>query len=324
MFARTLYRGIQNRNMPNLMSFAVTDVCNAKCGHCSFYEAIDDKTRKPMTLSECRNLIRAAQELGVSMINFVGGEPLKRPEILEIIRSVDKNLSATSLFTNGWALPDLAQGLREAGLDGVYVSLDSAESGEHDRIRALPGLFERGLRGLDAALNTGMSVGIATCLTPESFEKGEFERMVEFAKKRGVHEIVIFDAMPSGRLKNHSELIDNEEWKEDLIRRSERFNADPSYPGILVHAYTMSHRSVGCSCGTSYFYATPYGDISSCDFNHRGFGNILEEPLHTIWDRMTSDKAYQKSKWGGCKVRDSHFVATKMNDVQQPSNSSVL
>ena len=41
-----------------------------------------------MNLEECRQVIRAAQELGVSIINFVGGEPLKRPEMLEIIRSV--------------------------------------------------------------------------------------------------------------------------------------------------------------------------------------------------------------------------------------------
>lgn len=317
MLARTLYRGIQNRNLPNLMSFAVTDVCNAKCEHCSFYEAIDDKTRTPMTLDECRALIRSAQELGVSIINFVGGEPLKRPEILDIIRAVDKDLSATSLFTNGWALAGMAKGLREAGLDGVYVSLDSAEPAEHDRLRKLPGLYERGLKGLEAALETGMSVGIATCLTPESFAAGEFERMVELAKKLGVHEIVVFDAMPVGRLKESEGLMDNEAWKHELIRRSRRYHDDPSYPGVLIHAYTMSHESVGCSCGTSYFYATPYGDISSCDFNHRIFGNILKEPLHAIWDRMTSDKAYQESKWGGCKVKDSEFIATRMDRAEK-------
>jgi MoaA/NifB/PqqE/SkfB family radical SAM enzyme len=321
MLARTLYRGIQNRNLPNLMSFAVTDVCNAKCGHCSFYEAIDDKTRTPMTLAECRSLIRSAQQLGVSIINFVGGEPLKRPELLDIIRCVDKELSATSLFTNGWSLPAMARGLRDAGLDGVYVSLDSADAAEHDRIRGLPGLFERGLRGLEAALETGMSVGISTCLTPESFAAGEFERMVELARKLGVHEIAVFDAMPVGRIKHHDHLMDDETWTEELIRRSERYNADASYPGVLIHAYTMSHQSVGCSCGTSYFYATPYGDISSCDFNHRIFGNVLKEPLHAIWDRMTSDKAYQESKWGGCKVKDSEFIATRMNGTEKSCTS---
>lgn len=313
--ARTLYRSIQNKNMPNLMSFAVTDVCNARCGHCSFYEGIEDVTRKPMNLEECRQVIRVAQELGVSIINFVGGEPLKRPEILEIIRAVDKDLSATSLFTNGWALPELARGLREAGLDGVYVSLDSADAATHDSIRKLPGLFERGVRGIAAALKTGMSVGISMCLTPDRFADGEFERMVEFARKLGVHELTVFDAMPSGRAQDQADLIDNEAWKEDLIQRSERYNRDSSYPGILIHAYTVSHRSVGCSCGTSYFYVTPYGDITSCDFNNRGFGNMLEEPLYVIWDRMTSHEAYREAKWGGCKVKDSQFMEEKMNNT---------
>ena len=78
MMARTLYRGIQNKNMPNLMSFAITDVCNAHCGYCSFYEGIADTRRRTMNLEECRKVIRAAQELGVSIINFVGGEPLIR------------------------------------------------------------------------------------------------------------------------------------------------------------------------------------------------------------------------------------------------------
>lgn len=313
MLARTLYRGIQNKNMPNLMSFAVTDVCNARCGHCSFYEAIDDPSRPVMTLKECRNAITQAQDLGVSIINFVGGEPLKRPEILEIIRSVDKSLSATSLFTNGWALEAMAADLRRAGLDGVYLSLDSSDPKEHDRIRKLDGLYDRGLRGVRAALKTGMSVGLSMCLTPEAFAAGEFERMMELARKLGVHEVVVFDAMPSGRYKDREDLIDNDPWKEELITRSRRYNDDASYPGVLIHAYSVSHRSVGCSCGTSYFYLTPYGDITSCDFNHRGFGNLLEEPLYQIWDRMTSHPAYAEAKWGGCKVKDSLFVENQMD-----------
>lgn len=313
MLARSLYRSIQNKNVPNLMSFAVTDVCNARCEHCSFYEAIDDDSRSVMTLDECRRAIRSAQELGVSIINFVGGEPLLRKEICEIIGFVDKDLSATSLFTNGALLAEKAHSLENAGLDGVYVSLDSTSGPRHDEFRKSKGLFESGLRGLDAALGTGMSVGISTCLTPESFADGEFERMCEFAKSRGVHELIVFDAMPTGRYRNRDDLWDNEGWKEELIERSVRYNADPSYPGVLVHAYTVSHQSVGCSCGTSYFYLSPYGDVSSCDFNGRSFGNILEEPLHAVWERMTSDEAYRTAKWGGCKVKDSVFTETMLD-----------
>lgn len=309
MLARTLYRGIQNKNVPNLMSFAVTDVCNAYCGHCSFYGEVDDKTRQVLTLEECRKLIRDAQELGVSIINLVGGEPLERPELLDILRAVDKEQSATSLFTNGWRLAELARPLRQSGLDGVSVSLDSDGAAAHDRNRQVPGLFDRALRGLDAALDSGMSVGIATVLTPESFADGLFERMVELTRRRGAHELTVFDAMPAGRYRDRADLRDNGDWLEDLIRRSEPYNRDPRYPGILIHAYTVSHRSVGCSCGTSYFYMTPYGDMSSCDFNHRGFGNVRDEPLYVLWERMTSNAAYREAKWGGCKVKSSKFMA---------------
>lgn len=103
--ARTLYRGIQNRNLPNLLSLAVTDGCNARCGHCSFYEAVDDPGRSLLSLPELRQLIRDAQQLGVSILNLVGGEPLLRPDLAEIIASVDKSLSTVVLFTNGWIWP---------------------------------------------------------------------------------------------------------------------------------------------------------------------------------------------------------------------------
>ena len=76
--ARALYRTIQNRNMPNLMSFAVNDICNAACDHCSFFSAVEEKGRASLTLEQASKAIADAQDLGVSMINFVGGEPLLR------------------------------------------------------------------------------------------------------------------------------------------------------------------------------------------------------------------------------------------------------
>ena len=159
--ARTLYRGIQNRNIPNLMSLAVTDGCNARCSHCSFYEGVEEPGRPLLSLEQTRDLIRQAQELGVSIINLVGGEPLQRPDLSEIIRSVNKDLSTVLLFTNGWHLAEQAVALRRAGLDSVYVSLDAADAARHDQRRGLPGLFDQALEGLRAARRQGLSVVIS-------------------------------------------------------------------------------------------------------------------------------------------------------------------
>lgn len=308
LFARTFYRLVQNRNLPNLMSFAVNDVCNASCAHCSFFSAVEEPGRHVLSLEESKKLIRDAQELGVSVFNFVGGEPLLRRDLPEIIRSVDKDLSTTVMFTNGAFLASRIRELTRAGLDSVYVSIDAANAAMHDMLRGKPGLFDDAMKGIAAALKSGRSVGLSCTLTPETFAAGELDKVVELARKLGVHEVIVFDAMPTGRLKNNAELVDKAAWIEDIITASEKFNRDERYPGVLVYAYATSHRSVGCSCGTSYFYVSPYGDVMSCDFNHAKFGNILEQPLYRIWDRLSTEPDFCKSAWGGCKIKNSSYV----------------
>jgi MoaA/NifB/PqqE/SkfB family radical SAM enzyme len=307
LLARTLYRTIQNRNLPNMMSLAVNDVCNARCEHCSFFEGVEDPTRTVMTTEQTAEIIRQAQELGVSVLNFVGGEPLLRKDLPELIASVDKDLTTTIVFTNGSILADRAASLRKAGLDSVYVSLDSADAAEHDRFRGTKGLFDKAVAGIRKARLLGMSVGISCTITPESFARGEMAQIVELGRQLGVHEVLVFDAMPTGRYSARTDLVDNQGWVEEMIQAAVPFNRDPSYPGVLVWAYTSGYRAVGCSCGTSYFYVSPYGDVMTCDFNHAVFGNALSTPLYQVWDAMTSREEFNHAAWGGCKVKSSRF-----------------
>jgi MoaA/NifB/PqqE/SkfB family radical SAM enzyme len=127
--------------------------------------------------------------------------------------------------------------------------------------------------------------------------------------------VLVFDTLPTGRYKHRADLVDNTTWVEEMIESLTRYNEDPGYPGVVAFAYMTSHRSVGCSCGTSYLYISPYGDVMSCDFNHAKFGNILESPLYRIWDQMTSLPDFQQAKWGGCKVKDSAFLAKETVSV---------
>lgn len=305
--ARALYRSIQNKNLPNMMSFAVNDICNATCEHCSFFTAVEEKGRNLLTVQQARQLIKDTQDLGVSVINFVGGEPLMREDLPEIIRAVNKDFSTTILFTNGWHLLERAAELKKAGLDSIYISIDAANPEKHDKFRQKQGLFDRAIRGIRKAKELGFSTGISTTMTPESYQDGELSRIVKLGKEIGIHEVLVFDAMPTGRYKERQDLVDNNNWVEDMIQSAKKYNQNPNYPGVVFFAYFSSYRSVGCSCGTSYFYTSPYGDIMSCDFNHAKFGNILEEPLWRIWERLTTLPEFCQAKWGGCKIKDSEF-----------------
>lgn len=305
--SRALYRTIQNKNLPNMMSFAVNDICNATCEHCSFFSAVEEPHRKVLTLEQSKKLIQDAQDLGVSVINFVGGEPLMREDLPEIISSVNKDLATTILFTNGWNLFEKAAELKKAGLDSVYISIDAATAEKHDKFRQKAGLFDKAIQGIRKAKQLGFSCGISTTMTPESYQDGELDRIVELGKQIGIHEVLVFDALPSGRYQERLDLVDNQDWVESMINSAKKYNLDNSYPGVVFFAYFSSYRSVGCSCGTSYFYTSPYGDIMSCDFNHAKFGNILQEPLWKIWDRLTTLPEFCQAKWGGCKIKDSQY-----------------
>lgn len=304
--ARGFYRVIQNKNIPNLMSFAVTDRCNANCKHCSFFDGVFDKNKKVVTLAQACSIIKSAQELGVSVINIVGGEPLMRKDLPEILASIDKNFSSVILFTNGWLLSERVVKLKENGLDGVYVSIDSADLKKHDLFRKKKGLFKRAIDGIKKAEKIGLSVGISTTITLEDFSKGEMDRIIELGKEVGVHEVLVFDAMPSGRYKNRKDLFDNQGWIEKMIHSVQKYNQDDSYPGVLIYSYATSHRSVGCSGGTSYCYISPYGEMMPCDFNHQSFGSVLDEPFYQVWERLTSQKPFFSAKWGGCRIKDKN------------------
>lgn len=309
--ARGLFRVIQNKNTPNLISFAVNDKCNANCEHCSFFEGIYDKNKKVVTLNQVRKIIKSAQELGVSIINIVGGEPLMRHDLPAILASIDKNLSSVILFTNGWFLSERITELKENGLDGVYISIDSADPKQHDLFRKKKGLWKRAIVGIKKAKNLGLSVGISATITNEGFNKGELGRIIELGKEIEIHEVLVFDAMPSGRYKDRRDLINNESWIEQMIDSVKKYNQDDSYPGILIYAYATSHRSVGCSGGTSYCYISPYGEMMPCDFNHHSFGSVLDEPFYKVWERMTSQESFRSAKWGGCRIKEKNSKACK-------------
>ncbi len=304
---RNFFKTITGRTNHNLMSLAITEKCCANCQHCSFQTEDLKQKQNPLKKEELIKLIKDAQELGVTVINILGGEPLLHPDILEIIGAVNKNLSTVILITNGMKLKAIAHNLKRVGLDGVYVSIDSADPDKHNRFRNTLGIFEAAMEGIKNAKRAGLSVGISCCVDPESLASGELEKIFELGKKIGVHEILVFGATPSGKYSSRSDLMDRNSFTDDLIAFAGKYNRRQDYPGILIYGYTSSHRSIGCSGGVNYFYVNPFGEVSPCDFNHAVFGNIREKPLHEILDSMAA--AFEgHTKYGGCRLKDSRCI----------------
>jgi len=153
MPATATLRDSYGRPVTNLR-ISLTSRCNLSCIYC--HAEGEKNPDAEMSAQEIIGIMNVAAKFGIRSIKFTGGEPLIRPDILEIIRAVPRGIES-SLTTNGILLADMAEDLKSAGLRRVNISLDSLNPDTYKRITGSDRLGEV-LAGIDAALKA--------CLTP--------------------------------------------------------------------------------------------------------------------------------------------------------------
>lgn len=289
--ARRLMSNMIQEPLPGIVHIGVTDICNAKCEHCSFYgNAMHKPKQKVISTEQMKKVIKGCQDFGVSVINFVGGEPLLNRDLPELISYINKDKSVASLYTNGWFLKEKARALKDAGTMVAIISLDSTEAVKHDKFRKLPGLFDKAIEGIKECQKVGLLTGISTTLVNEDLKNRNFEKMIEFAKEMKVNELIIFDTMPIGMYSHREDLLKNKIDFDKLFSIADKYNKLNNYPGIFCYAHFRSQIAFGCSAGKSYFYITPYGEMCPCDFNSQRIGSLLEEPLPILWRKLSHER----------------------------------
>jgi cyclic pyranopterin phosphate synthase len=109
---------------------SLTDRCNLRCTYCMPVDGLDWLPNQAiLTDDELLRVIRVATEHGIERVRLTGGEPLIRPSLIEIVRSIAALAlrPEITLTTNGIGLAALAEPLANAGLDRINVSLDTLD-----------------------------------------------------------------------------------------------------------------------------------------------------------------------------------------------------
>ena len=137
------------------LRLSVTDRCNLRCRYCMPPEGTAGGL---CSAGELLEIVRQAAACGIRKVRLTGGEPLVRPDILDICRgaAATAGVEELCLTTNGTRLPAMARPLREAGVDRLNISLDTLRP---DRFARLTGQDCLGdvLRGLEAAAEAGFT-----------------------------------------------------------------------------------------------------------------------------------------------------------------------
>ena len=137
---------------------SLTDKCNLRCTYCMPAEGVEWlPSQHILSSDEITKIISILCELGIKEVRLTGGEPLLRPDILEIINSISKleNVPEISLTTNGIRLAPIANDLVKAGLKRINISLDTLQPERFKLLSRRDGL-EDVLNGVNAAIEAGL------------------------------------------------------------------------------------------------------------------------------------------------------------------------
>ncbi len=180
-----------------MLRLAVTEACDLRCIYC-MPEGGLPASDAPMSIHELAAVAEAAAKCGINKIRLTGGEPLLRPDIVEICRRLSRveGIRTLCITTNGTRLKSLARPLYAAGVKRVNISLDSLDPECYARITRLGDLADV-LEGLDAALAAGFERVKVNCVLMGGVNDGEIADFVELTRKRPL-EVRFIELMPMG------------------------------------------------------------------------------------------------------------------------------
>ena len=238
--------------------------------------------------------------LGIAKIRLTGGEPLLRKEIVEFVREL-ANLRTVAgdhldlaITTNGHLLADLAQPLKDAGLNRITVSMDAVAPDRFTRITRVPGGFEHVLAGIRASKRAGLWPIKVNCVLMRGFNEDQVIPFGMFAREEGVM-VRFIEFMPLEedrvwspstvvtldeilvRMAEYRPLIEIPHAKSETARRY-RFDDGIGEIGIIA---PVSHPFCG-HC--SRIRITSDGKIRTCLFS------IWDHDLHELMRRGASDE----------------------------------
>lgn len=305
---------------PFLVFWEVTRACALACKHC---RAVAQPRPHPdeLTHEEALKLIDQLAELRPPMLVLTGGDPVMRPDLLDLIRTAaGKGLHvALSPAATARLLHTDFHALKEAGVQSMSLSLDGAHEDTHDAFRGVPHTYERTLRAAEMAKAAGIHLQINTTLTKSTL--GEFDDFVELMKKMEPGMWSVFLLVPTGRAVM-DEMPTTEEveavWHQlSRVSREVSFGVKTTeghhYRRVaLQEARTQgskpARRAIPTRDGKGIMFISHTGDIQPSGFLPITAGNVRTDDLgeiyrtHPLFLKLRDDNALQ-GKCGRCEYR---------------------
>jgi GTP 3',8-cyclase len=202
---------------------SLTDRCNFRCFYCLPHGEPPIAPKEQMlSFEEIEFACDIFVSLGIEKIRLTGGEPMLRRDIETIIQKLGKlkpALHDLALTTNGYFLPERAQGLKDAGLDRVTISLDSLKRDVFKRMTGVD-VLDKVLAGISAAKNAGLEPIKINAVIVRGHNEDEVADFAAFAREHDVKmRFIEFMPLDSGHEWSRADVVSGKEIRERINER---------------------------------------------------------------------------------------------------------
>jgi cyclic pyranopterin phosphate synthase len=247
------------------LRISVTDRCNIRCFYCMPEENVVFKPRNEiLTFEEIERFARVAARLGVNKLRITGGEPLVRRNLERLIARLAKiaGIDDIALTTNGILLAEQAQGLRDAGLHRLNISLDALDAETFRKIARRDG-YERVLAGIAAAQHVGFDKIKLNAVAIRGITEEQIVPLGRFARERGL-ELRFIEFMPLDAEGNwqHEQVLSGD---EILERLAEAFGPLEPIAGSNPHQPATDYRFVDGGGTVGFINPVTHPFCSDCN-----------------------------------------------------------
>ena len=318
-------RAIDTDRRPFVLIWEVTQACDLACEHC---RAEAQPTRHPeeLTTEEGKRLLDRARAFGeAQLVVLSGGDPLARPDLLDLVAYGTEIGLQMTITPSGTAslTPEVIRDLADAGLRRIALSLDGASAATHDRFRGEAGSFEQTTDAAAAARAAGIPLQINTTVTASTAE--ELPALRDRVAGLGATLWSVFFLVPIGRGRVLDPVSPEQAerilaWLSEVSEAAEfgvKTTEAPHYRRVAIQERRDATeappedgigRRLGITAGDGFAFVSHSGEVYPSGFLPESAGSVREADLVDLYrdsDLFTSlrDPDALDGKCGTCEFR---------------------
>jgi MoaA/NifB/PqqE/SkfB family radical SAM enzyme len=258
--------------VPPIVIFSITNRCNLRCRGC-YAQAIHGDSRDELSTGEVRSIIGQAAELGVSFFVIAGGEPLVRPEIMDI--ALDFPDAVFLLATNGTLLDRRMIGRLLEKRNVVPILSMEGHQGETDERRG-KGVHERLRNTMRDLKKAGAFFAVSLTVTRANFDVVTHNDFVQETLDAGCRFFLFLEYTPIAPGTEMWVITDEQRaaMKALVAGLRQRFDA------VFIAVPWDEEEQGGClAAGRGFVHVSPTGSLEPCPFAPYSDVNLKNVPL---------------------------------------------